>query len=79
MTPTDPVSTSACKAARYMRLAWYQWLIPAPMITVHLPFVRSAVVPHSRANLTRSARETPVYFSDHAGVKGRSASSYPVG
>ena len=46
--------------ARYMRFAWYQWLMPAPMMIVHLPFVCSAVLPHSRANLIRSPRPMPV-------------------
>jgi len=51
-----------------IQFAWYQWLMPAPMMMVHLPSVFSAVVPHSRANWMRSSRPMPVYFSAQAGV-----------
>lgn len=61
--------------ARYIRLLWYQWLIPAPMMIEHFPPVRSAVLAHSRAKLTTVFRSIPVSFSCQAGVYVRSASS----
>ncbi len=40
------------------------------MMIVHLPPVRSAVSPHSRAKRISVSRPMPVYFSAHAGVYG---------
>ena len=62
-------TSSAWIAARYIRLPWYQWLMPAPMMMVHLPFGQLG----GRAPLAREAdqqvsRPMPVYFSDQAGV-----------
>jgi hypothetical protein len=55
-------------AERYIRLLWYQWLIPAPMITQHLPPVVSAVFAHSRAKPRTVFLSMPVHFSCQAGV-----------
>ena len=53
---------------------WYQWLSPAPRITIERPLVVSAFCANSRATWMIAWRGTPVTFSAQAGVKGTSAS-----
>ena len=48
--PTHPHRISPTIPARYMRLLWYQWLTPAPMMIEQRPSVFSAVDANSRAN-----------------------------
>src|ERR1035437_2294339 len=74
-TPTQPHNISALIADRYIRLLWYQWFTPEPMMTMHLPLVSRAVSPHSLAKRISVSRLMPVYFSCHAGVKGAFSSS----
>ena len=51
---------------------WYQWFIAAPMMTMDLPRVFSALEANSLATWTILAAGTPVIFSAHAGVPGTS-------
>ena len=51
-----------------MRLWWYQWLTPAPMMMQQRPPVFSAVAAHSRAKETTVFQSIPVIFSCQAGV-----------
>ena len=53
----------------------YQWFSPAPMMTIDLPGVLSALSANWRATLTTSAHFTPVMRSCQAGVYGRGSSS----
>ena len=47
---------------------WYQWFMPAPMITIDLPCVLSALSANWRATAITSAALTPVMRSCQAGV-----------
>ena len=47
---------------------WYQWFIAAPMITIDLPCVLSALSANWRATVIACSAGTPVIFSCHAGV-----------
>ena len=47
---------------------WYQWLRPAPTMTIERPRVFSALVANSRATVTIWSIGTPVIFSAQAGV-----------
>jgi hypothetical protein len=47
---------------------WNQWFIAAPMITIDLPSVLSALSANWRATATTSAAFTPVIVSCHLGV-----------
>ena len=47
---------------------WYQWFIAAPMITIDLPCVLSALSANWRATVIICSRGTPVIFSCQAGV-----------
>ncbi len=47
---------------------WYQWFIAAPMITIALPRVLSALSANSRATCVARAAGTPVMRSCQAGV-----------
>jgi hypothetical protein len=39
---------------------WYQWFMAAPMMTIDLPCVLSALSANSRATVMTCARGTPV-------------------
>ena len=54
--------------------AWYQWFIAAPMMTIDLPCVLSALSANWRATVASCSRGTPVICSAQAGVYGVSSS-----
>jgi hypothetical protein len=47
---------------------WYQWFMAAPMMTMDLPCVLSALSANWRATAMICSRGTPVMDSCHAGV-----------
>ena len=47
---------------------WYQWFMAAPMMTMDLPLVLSALSANWRATAITWSRLTPVIFSCQAGV-----------
>ena len=47
---------------------WYQWFIAAPMMTIDLPWVLSALAANWRATVITSCAFTPVMASCHFGV-----------
>ena len=47
---------------------WYQWFMPAPMMTIERPSVFSAFSANWRATVMIWARGTPVICSCQAGV-----------
>ncbi len=47
---------------------WNQWFIAAPMITIDLPWVLSALSANWRATVITWSAGTPVIFCCHAGV-----------
>ena len=47
---------------------WNQWFIAAPMITIDLPCVLSALSANWRAMVMTCSAGTPVIFCCHAGV-----------
>ena len=48
--------------------AWYQWFMAAPMITIDLPWVLSALSANWRATVMSWSRGMPVMRSCQAGV-----------
>ena len=70
----QPHRISIAITARYDMSILYQWLSPAPMITIERPFVASALAAKPRATAIQRSRGTPVIASCQAGVKGASSS-----
>ena len=48
--------------------AWYQWFMAAPMMTIDLPCVLSALSANWRATVINCSRGVPVMRSCQAGV-----------